>query len=145
VLLCRVADLHCAIPGARVIEVMRALAIDPLSGMPPFMLGLSIIRGAPVPIVDAGALLNAANSRAVYFVTIDVGGQPVALALDQIIGLRRIAEHAFAPLPALLKNVADDAVAAIRARDGDLLLLLDTARLVPPHLIAEFNGAGILR
>ncbi len=140
VLLCRVADLHCAIPAARVLEVMRRLAIDPLSGMPSFVLGLSIIRGTPVPVLDAGCLLSAATARAPYFVAIDVGGRLVALAVDQVIGLRRIAEDTLAPLPPLLKNSADDVVAAIRARDGELLLVLNTARLVPPRLLAELNG-----
>lgn len=141
VLLCRVADLHCAIPGARVIEVTRRLAIDLFAGMPSFILGLSIIRGMPVPVVDASNLFNAASSQGAYFVTIDVAGRPVALAVDEVIGLRRIAEDTLAPLPPLLRSIADDAVAAIRARDGDLLLVLDTARLVPAHLLVELDEA----
>ncbi|HTV87439.1 MAG TPA: chemotaxis protein CheW [Stellaceae bacterium] len=144
-LLCRIADLHCAIPGARVSEVMRAPAIEPLAGMPAFVLGLSIIRGMPVPVIDAHSLLNAAASRAAYVIVLDVGGRAVALAVDEIIGLRRIAGDALAPLPPLLRNVANDAVAAIRVCDGELLLLLDTARLVPAHLLAALNAAGVRR
>jgi purine-binding chemotaxis protein CheW len=142
VLVCRVHALHCAIPAAWVTEVMRGLATNPFSGMPACMLGLAIIRGVPAPVVDAGTLLSGANSTGAYFVTIDVGGRTIALAVDQLIGLRRIAEDAFEPLPSLLKNGADDAVAAIRARDGELLLLLDAARLVPPHLLSALSEAG---
>jgi purine-binding chemotaxis protein CheW len=141
VLLCRVADLHCAIPGALLMEVARRLAIAPFAGMPTFILGLAIIRGMPVPVVDVGNLLNAARSQGAYFVTIDVAGRPVALAVDEVIGLRRIAEDTLAPLPPLLKSIADDAVAAIRARDGELLLVLDAARLVPAYLLVELDEA----
>jgi purine-binding chemotaxis protein CheW len=145
VLLCRVGDLVCAIPIARVTEVMRGLAVDPFSGMPAFVLGLAIIRGAAVPVVDAGGLLGAANSGGAYFVTIDIAGRPIALAIDEIVGVRRIAEATLAPLPPLLSNIADDAVAAVRARDGELLLMLDSARLVPAQLLAELDQAGAPR
>jgi purine-binding chemotaxis protein CheW len=104
VLLCRVADLYCALPGARVTEVARRLAIAPFARMQSFILGLSTIRGMPVPVVDPGNLLNAASSQG-----------------------------------------ADDAVATIRTRDGDLLLVLDTARPVSAHLLAELDKARPLR
>jgi purine-binding chemotaxis protein CheW len=145
-LLCRVADLHCAIPSAGVREVMRALEIEPISGMSAFVLGLSIIRGTPTPVVDTGRLLNAAKSQAAYFVLIDTGdSRPVALAAEQIIGLRRIAEATLAPLPPLVRSIEDDAIAAIRAHSGGLLALLDTARLVPAHLLAALHEAGAWR
>jgi purine-binding chemotaxis protein CheW len=124
---------------------MRALPIDPLPGMPPLVLGLSIVRGVPVPVIDAGSLLDAANSRAAYFVAVAVGGHPAALAVDEVFGLQRLAEEVLAPLPPLLRNVADDAIAAIRARDGELLLLLETARLLPPHLLAKLTEIGAER
>jgi purine-binding chemotaxis protein CheW len=144
-LVCRVACLHCAIPVARVREVMRPLAINPLSGMPRFVLGLAVIRGTPVPVIDAGSLLNAVNCHAGYFVTIEAGGRPVAVAVDQVIGLRTIAAEALAPLPPLLQNVADDAVEAIHALDNELLLLLDTARIIPAPLLAELSAPGAAR
>jgi purine-binding chemotaxis protein CheW len=145
VLLYRVADLHCAIPGARVLEVMRGQPIDRLSGLPPFIAGLSIIRGTPVPVVDAGSLLNAAPTAGAYFVAVEVGDRPIALAVDQVVGLRRIARTGWVPLPPLLRNIAEDTVSAIRANDGDLLLLLDAARLVPVHRLVEWNAIGVPR
>jgi chemotaxis signal transduction protein len=96
-------------------------------------------------VVDAGGVLGAANSRGAYFVSIDTAGRPVALAVDEIIGVRRIAEATLAPLPPLLKSIAADAVAAVRARDGELLVMLDSARLVPAELLAELDQGATLR
>jgi purine-binding chemotaxis protein CheW len=61
-LLCRVRERLCALPLAHVVETMRPLPIEPLGGMPGFVQGIAIIRGAPVPVVDAGALLGSAGA-----------------------------------------------------------------------------------
>jgi len=45
----RVKSLHCAFFAINVAEVMRPLPIVSLASMPPFVLGLSVIRGAPRP------------------------------------------------------------------------------------------------
>jgi chemotaxis signal transduction protein len=41
---------------------MRPLPIEPLSRMPCFVLGLSIIRRSPVPVIDARRLLNGGDA-----------------------------------------------------------------------------------
>jgi purine-binding chemotaxis protein CheW len=141
-LLCRVAAGLCALPIDHVIEVMRPLPIQALSGMPQFLLGLCIIRGEPVPVIDAGLLLSGAGSHTGRLVTIAVGGRAIALAVEQVIGIRRIDHAALSMLPPLLQNTAGDAVEAIRALDGDLLLLLDSARIVPAALLDELIATG---
>jgi hypothetical protein len=46
-LLCRVDTRLCALPLATVLETLRRLSIEPLAGAPAFVLGRSVIRGAP--------------------------------------------------------------------------------------------------
>ena len=55
-LLVRAAGRLCAVPIAHVVEVMRALPVEPIPGAPSFVPGLAIIRGAPMPVVDLGLL-----------------------------------------------------------------------------------------
>jgi purine-binding chemotaxis protein CheW len=141
-LLCRVGGSLCALPADRVIEVMRPLLIEPLSGMPQFLLGLCIIRGSPVPVVDAGLLLSGCASWAGRLVTIAAHGRTIALAVEQVIGVRQIDPEASSRLPPLLQNAAGDAVDTIRTLDGELLLLLDTARIIPEAWLGEFNAMG---
>ena len=57
-LLCQVGSLVCALPLEHISETMRPLSLQPFHGMPPFVDGLSIIRGAPVPVVDLARLLG---------------------------------------------------------------------------------------
>ena len=141
-LLCRVAGCVCALPVDRVAEIMRPLPISPVSGMPEFLLGLSIVRGEPVPVVDAGALLNGSAAHPARLVTMAVGGRVIGLAVEQVIGIRPIGPAALSALPPLLHNAAGDAVEAIRALDGELVLLLDTARLIPEAVLDELIAAG---
>ena len=57
-LLCRQAGCYVALPAAQVVETMRPLGTDSVPEMPPFVLGLAIVRGAAVPVVDVGTLLG---------------------------------------------------------------------------------------
>lgn len=147
-LLCRAGPHLPALPLAAVGEVMRVLPIEPLSAgalsdtaaLPDHVLGVSIIRGAPLPVIHAGILLGAGNGRPHRLVTIAVGARQVALAVDGVIGIRRIAAAAMGELPPLLRGVAGDRVAAIGALDLDLLVVLQTARLVPDALLAALGG-----
>jgi len=141
-LLCRIAGCLCALPVGRVIEVMRPLPIEPLAGMPHFLCGLSIIRGLPVPVIDTGLLLSGSDTGARRFVTIMVGDRLVALAVEQVIGIRPLAARSLSLLPPLLQKTAGDAVEAVRSLDGELLLLLDAARIVPKSLFDELSSAG---
>ena len=53
----------CAIPLHHVGETMRPLRIEPVGRTPGFVRGVSMIRGAPTPVVDLKALLeNSENS-----------------------------------------------------------------------------------
>ena len=69
-LLCR-AGSHCfALPMPHVIEIMRMLPIKSLVGAPPQVRGLCIIRGTPVPVIDAGLLFDEQGSSCERLVTV---------------------------------------------------------------------------
>jgi purine-binding chemotaxis protein CheW len=75
-LLTRVGSRTCAVPVELVSETMRPLPIAPLAAMPPFVLGLSVVRGTPVPVIDAPRLLGATGSvKPGRFVSIRVGAR----------------------------------------------------------------------
>jgi purine-binding chemotaxis protein CheW len=128
-LLCRAGARLCALPLAQVVETMRALPIEAVSDAPAFVAGLSLIRGSPVPVINATAIFGEAAATPQRLVVCDLGGRHVAIAVDEVPGL--IDGGAAAPLPPLLREAASDAVQALRVLDGELLLLLDAARLVP--------------
>jgi purine-binding chemotaxis protein CheW len=133
-LLCRVQARLCALPLSGVAEVMRALPIECIKQAPECVLGLSLIRGQSLPVVDAAALLGEEHSRNAYFVTIRAGERHVALAVDAVLGVRAISVNALQQVPPLFAGAPDQRFDALGVLDAELFILLQTARLVPESL-----------
>jgi purine-binding chemotaxis protein CheW len=128
-LLCRVRTWLCALPIEHVVETMRPLPIELVSGAPSFVLGVSILRGRPVPVVDAARLLGAeALSDPTRFVAVNVRGRSIALAVDSVVGVRS-AKGALDRFPPLLQEAS--ILSALGTLDAELLFVLRAARLVP--------------
>jgi purine-binding chemotaxis protein CheW len=141
-LLCRSRARILALPLSRVAETMRPLPLEPLPGAPPFVTGVSVIRAAPVPVVDAALLLGGGDSHPRRLVTLTVGDRRVALAVDEVLGVRPLAAEALAELPPLLREAGSGVVEAIGTLDTELLLVLRSARLVPESVLAGIGGQG---
>jgi len=130
-LICRVAARLCALPLAHVVETMRPLPVEAVTGAPHFVRGLAVIRGVPVPVVDTAHLLGAQATSADRFVTVVVGERRVALAVDSVLGVREVPADSLHQLPPLLHDAGADVVAEIGLLDAELLLVLSSARLLP--------------
>ena len=98
-----------------------------------------MIRGSPVPVVDGGSLVGERVSSATRLVTLKTAARPVALAVDEVIGVRPLAAESMRSLPALLQDTGTDAIEAIGAFDEELLLVLRDTRIVPESVLP---GAG---
>lgn len=130
-LICRVITRLCALPLEHVAETMRPLAIEPVAGVPRAVRGLSIIRGVPVPVVDVGWMLTAQESQPTRFVAVKAGSRLVALAVSAVVGIRAIPAGSVSELPPLLSDANPEAIAAVGTLDAQLLIVLNSARLVP--------------
>jgi len=141
-LLCRVHRVLCALPLAQVIETLRPLPIEPLAGAPSFICGLSVLRGVPVPVLDLGLLLGSEQVRPTRFVALRSGARSLALAVGSVLGVRTLSGAGVRELPPLLQGAADDAVQALGRLDRELLLVLQSGRLVPEALFAQLEAEG---
>jgi purine-binding chemotaxis protein CheW len=121
---------------------MRPLPVSALAGVPAFVLGLSVIRGSPIPVVDALSLFSGTDERgdSTRFVTITSGDRRVALAVDSVIGVRSLHSVSLGDLPPMFRGANADVVAAIGALDADLLLVLRSARIVPESVWANLDA-----
>jgi purine-binding chemotaxis protein CheW len=127
-----------------VAETMRPLAIEPVAAMPPFLLGVSVIRGAPVPIVDTANLLGSTTpARPRRIVTLKIGERLVGLAVDSVLGVHVIPVASLNEVPPLLQRVGDDSVSAITRLDAELVLVLESARIVPESVWAAIDSRGL--
>lgn len=137
----------CAIPLHHVAETMRPLPIEPVAEMPSFVRGVSLIRGAPVPVIDLKALLESGDISATYgrFVTLKIAERRAAIGVDTVVGLRTLDSERLGDLPPILRAVGSDIIEAIGTRDAQLLIVLSAARLVPEEFWATLAKAETMR
>jgi purine-binding chemotaxis protein CheW len=148
-LLCRVGTRVYAIAIEHVIETLRPLALEPVAAAPPFVLGLSRLRGAPVPVVDLARLLGTTGrseaAPAPRFVAIRCGARVAALAVDGVVGVAALPRETTAALPPLLGEATAQVVSAVGTLDESMLLVLKSAHMVPPSVWRTLDAAVALR
>ncbi len=110
---------------------MRPLPSETLADAPLFLRGVAVIRGHPVPVIDLARLLGQAKSIPTRFITVRTGGRILALAVGEVLGLKRDEETASRALIPLMREAARDSIAAIGSLDSEALLFLTTLRLLP--------------
>jgi chemotaxis protein histidine kinase CheA len=87
-LLVRVGGGHVLLPAARIAEIARVVAFDPIPGAPPWLSGAFVWRGTPSLAVDLGARLGAEPSTSLDAVMVILDGAPtVALLVEEVRGL----------------------------------------------------------
>lgn len=136
-LLCGVAGRFCAVPIEHVVETMRPLPIEAVAGAPDFVLGVAIVRGAALPVVDAARLVGSNTASATpsgRFVTLRVDARHVVLAVESVAGVRRLPATSIAELPPLLRDATVDLVETLGALDARLLVVLRAMHLVTESL-----------
>jgi purine-binding chemotaxis protein CheW len=131
-LISRTHTFLCALPITQVCETLRPQSCQPLAGMPPFLLGASIIRGSVVPVIDLARLLGSTISPTIgRLVTVQIGDRFLAFAVEAVVGVRLLSLTTIDETPPLLGQVADEALAAIATLDRQLLYVLKSACIVP--------------
>src|SRR3954469_9299606 len=127
----RAGPLLCALALDEVIETMRPLQTRPLAGTPAFVLGISVLRGVPTPVIDVARLLSGGDGETERYVAVCTERGAVALATGPIIGIRAIGADAAGAHPALLTGGGSCLVAGVATAGAEPLLLLQSMRAVP--------------
>jgi purine-binding chemotaxis protein CheW len=145
-LVTRVGGMACAFPIDQVVETMRPLAIEPIGtssdrGLAAIA-GMAMIRGVPLPVIDARRLLGISDGVAGRFVIVRVADRRLAVAVDAVVEVRHFDRETLAPLPPLIRAAGHDCVIAIGSRDAALLAVLDAARLLREDAWQAIYEAG---
>ncbi|MFY0529793.1 chemotaxis protein CheW [Archangium gephyra] len=138
-LVVRAQEWMCALPLEEVEETMRPLPVAPVSAAPVFVRGVSLVRGAPAPVVSLASLLGGAvtegeGGASRRFVSLRVPEGRMALDVDEVHGLRWMEESGLDSVPPLLRATASGHLQHLGSFDGRLLALLGTSRLLPEEL-----------
>lgn len=132
----RTGGLLAALPLEDVAETMRPLPTRPLAGTARHVLGLTILRGRPAPVVDVARLLAGTAAEATRFIAVRTGRGLVALATGPVLGVRPgLADadtgEAVQQNTALLGPAPGRLVAGIGTLEGEPLFLLRSLSMVP--------------
>ncbi len=138
-LLCVAGSNFCALPLEHVAEITRPLPIEAISGAPSFVAGFSVLRGSALPVVMVERLLGDTDGPATRLVTVRFGNRRIGLAFTSVIGVRSLGSAVFSGLPPLL-DPGSTAIAEIGALDGDLIVMLNAARIVPQDVFAMLDA-----
>jgi purine-binding chemotaxis protein CheW len=140
VLLCRAGSHHFALPMQHVVETMRMLPVETVAGCPPIVLGISVIRGAPTPVIDAALLFDGQPGRYERLVTVRTGKRTIALATQAVVGVREMADDDLDDLPPLLGSVEE--IAGLTTLDQHLVFLLRAARIISDDVLDQLEATG---
>ena len=136
----RAGSLLCALRLDEVVETMRPLVVQPLAGTPPFVPGVSIMRGVAVPVIDVSRLLGGGEAAVTRFVAVRTERGPVALATGPVLGIRPTVTANAAHHTGLLGAAPARLVAAIGTVDTEPLIQLQSMRLVPDDVWAAVTA-----
>ena len=136
--LVRSASRICGFPLEHVVETMRPLPLTRFVESPQFVRGVAVIRGRSTPVVDLGQLLGGRGSDAAgRFLTLRVDTGHLAVAVDEVIGIRSFPPRVFHPLPPLLGSLEDALVERLGVLDSSLLIVLRAGRILPAQAWQE--------
>jgi purine-binding chemotaxis protein CheW len=106
---------------------------------------LAVVRGTAIPVIDAHRLLVGSEAPAPpsRFVTLKLGVRRASLAVGDIVGVREIDPSVWQSLPPLLRDASSELVKAIGRLESELLLLLDSARVVPESMWSSLDAGQV--
>jgi purine-binding chemotaxis protein CheW len=128
-LLCKAGSHRFALPMTNVVETMRMLPIEAVNGPPRLVCGLSIIRGAAVPVIDTARMFDDQAARYERLVTVRTGERIVAFAASAVLGVQLFQGSECEELPPLLRDA--QVIAALAKLDKQLVFFLRVARALP--------------
>lgn len=140
----RASRLLCALHLDEVVETMRPLAVQPLAGTPPFVRGITIMRGVPAPVIDVAAALAGTEAPVHRFVAVRTDRGPIAFATGEVLGIRPVTDvDTERQHSSLLGVTPTRLVAAVATLDTEPLFLLQSMRLVPDEVWAAAAGTVV--
>lgn len=125
------------------LETLRPLPLRPLKATAAFVCGLSVIRGAPVPVVDLSAVIGSPRADSIRrWVTVRLGDRRVALAVEGVLGIRELEDSTLQALPPLLRDANRGLIEAVGMLDSELLMVLEAGRLLPEEIWEALTKEG---
>ena len=121
-----------ALPAQSVSEVARMPPVARVPQAPPSLLGLANLRGAVLPVASVRALLghaNAATTNSSRLIVLE-GASPVALAVDEVSNLVRIAPEKLKTAEADIASESGEHLRGVFESNSHITKILDIPELL---------------
>lgn len=132
----------CAIPLPCTVETMRPLPIRALRGLVPWVLGVAVVRGEAVPVVDLGMLVGEARAELGRFVRCRVGERTIALGVQRVLGVRTLDDATVRTSALLLERDGPARLMSLGTLDGELLVVLRSVRVLSESEFRAFDAVS---
>jgi len=128
----RVGGQEFAFNVFHVQRILRYEAPAPLPKAPAFLEGVLQVQGTVVPVIDLRKRfeLQAPQREETRTMVLEAEGLTVAVVVDAVVEVARIASDAVAAPPAVVRGLAAEYIQGIIALGGRTIILLQTARLL---------------
>jgi len=114
-------------------RILRWEAPAPLPKAPAFLEGVLQVQGAVVPVIDLRKRFELADAHVreeTRLVVVECEGLTVAVVVDAVLEVRRVAAEAVAAPPAVVRGLAAEYIQGIIAAGSRTIVLLQTAKLL---------------
>jgi len=114
-------------------RVLRYQPPRPIPNVPAWVAGVIDYGGRVVPVVDLRArfgLASQAATGAERVLVFDVAGEWIATVVDSVLDVSVLRDGELEPPPTLFRGLAGDYLRGIIRRRGQLIVVLDAARLL---------------
>ncbi|HVV86200.1 MAG TPA: chemotaxis protein CheW [Kofleriaceae bacterium] len=120
------------IDAAQVREIVLLKELTRVAGAPPSVRGLLNLRGAIVTCLELGAILGLppASAAVPRALVLEGGDEAVSLAVDRVADVLEVEPADVEPVPPTVPRAVAPYLAGTCHRAGQLLLLLDVARVI---------------
>jgi chemotaxis signal transduction protein len=112
-------------------EIVRLTGVEDLPGAKPPLIGVLVLRGAPLPVLDVRGAGAPPDDGDVLVMSVD--GDAVGIAVDQVVAV--LGEHELAEADAPAKTLPDYVTGVRRDASGPLLM-------VDLHRLLDATSAG---
>ncbi len=140
-----VHDMRLGIDIHSVIEVMALAPISRVPSAPPYLAGVINTRGKVVPVVSIRARFGLPADpmhERTRIVLVGVGADTVGLLVDRVGQIERVDPGQVQPPPPSLAGALADFFRGIVRSGEELIMLIDTQRLLSTDEQARLRGVG---
>lgn len=139
-LIVKIGSKYAALRVLDTKEILRPLPLEAFANLPPFIRGLSLIRGMQTPVISLKEFLEGPHNESnhpndeikkLIWVTLGVMDRPIAIEVDSIAGIFEISSEVLQNVPPLLAHAYSDSISSCGVLDHDLLLVLQLALFIP--------------